>query len=735
VRARRCSIGLLALASLATGVWAHVRLSVGGTVLFWQTPSNIQLVISSAGSDDLPDGSHFTALRNAYEAWNQDAGTAAQLIEDASPSQQVRTDWQADDLHLVFFDEDDSTGYFPVGSATVALTPISFAAGGRILDADVVFNGAGFSFTTSNQTNAFDVQDVATHELGHFLGLDHSGWAGASLYPYVSPGVLQQRSPSLDDQHGLREAYPAIAHGRITGTVRRASDNSLVAGAHVVAVDVNGRTAGGALANNSGAFQLQGLDAGTFALYATPLDFPVSSANLASGHTVQTDFRTTSAGSIAVAWGQTVAFGDVLVDADVALSLGRNYDELPLRGYAGAGNLGVLHGAGLVPGCALTCSDPTIAIAPLSWMTTQVVFTITPLAGAPDGHADLTVTNAAGESSTLPAAIEVTPLDPAVSTVAPAAGSVGGGTALTISGSGFRAGARVVVGPEIYPDGVPGGCVVVDASTITLDTQASAPGTYDVVVIDPTGVEGRKSAAYTFTNAPVIASVFPSTGTAAGGTQVVLRGQDFLPGMLARIDGVDQPQLTVHSPTRAVVITEPGVVGGPYALELENPGAAIATSAFTYAATPDPSLAAVSPPAGPPAGGSVVTLSGADFTPDSEVFFGVDPDTGAGGVAALGVTFIDSQRIDVTTPGHAAGAVAVLVQSPSTGQSDVLGAAYTYQTAGGGGGGGGGCSTRRVGEPWSWRDALGALATTLLLWTASSLQRRALRPARKTCAA
>ena len=52
-----------------------------------------------------------------------------------------------------------------------------------------------------------------------------------------------------------------------------------------------------------------------------------------------------------------------------------------------------------------------------------------------------------------------------------------------------------------------------------------------------------------------------------------------------RIDSVQQSNVTVADPTRIVVVTDPGIAGGPYLLEVENPGGAIASSAFAYTAS------------------------------------------------------------------------------------------------------------------------------------------------------
>jgi len=690
----------------AAGVYAHVRLihPSNGNPLYWSAPSNVGIVINDQGSDDLTDGSHETALRMAIQAWNDVDGSAVQLVENASPAAQARTDWASNSIHLIYFDESNSSGYFPGGSSTVAITPVWFYSNGRIDDADILFNGSSFSFTTSGQPGRFDIQDVGAHELGHLLGLDHTGWAGGTMYPYVDTHVILHRSLSLDEEHGMRAAYPSAAHGRITGTVRRSSDSSAVIGAHVVLRDVNGRTHSAGLTGNGGAFDLRGLDAGTYTVAVNPLDFPVSAGNLGAGHTVQADFEARVHGAVVLTAGQTQAIGDVLVDPNVAVSLGRNADRYPIRCNSGDTTAAVIRGTGLSAGSSLACSDPSIAIAPTAWFGSQVTCQILVPGGATPGHADITVTDPSGNVDILVAGIEITPVDPGVTLASPNQGDMGGGTAVTINGTGFNAGARVVMGGEVYEDGVPGGCTVVNSTTITLTTRPSASGLTDVVVVDASGVEGRQSGGFQFLTVPVVDTLFPAAGTSTGGTEVMITGQNFDLNAVVRINGVVQGAVFPTSDETLLVITSPGTVGGPYTVEVENPGGSIATSQFSYVPRADPVVTSASPDSGTALGGDVVTLTGTNFSAASAVSFGIDPLTGTGGTPAAEVHFVDANTIEVTTPAMAGGTVSVLVSEGSTDQADVLVGGFTVQAVQSDGGGG--CHVVPVQGPPSSGDLL-----------------------------
>jgi IPT/TIG domain/PQQ-like domain len=83
-----------------------------------------------------------------------------------------------------------------------------------------------------------------------------------------------------------------------------------------------------------------------------------------------------------------------------------------------------------------------------------------------------------------------------------------------------------------------------------------------------------------------------------------------------------------------------------------------------------PSISSVSPSAGPPAGGQVVTINGLGFTGATSVTFG--------GTPAAAFTVDSPTRITVTAPAHALGTVDVVVTT-GWGASDPAGTANDYK--------------------------------------------------------
>ncbi len=84
---------------------------------------------------------------------------------------------------------------------------------------------------------------------------------------------------------------------------------------------------------------------------------------------------------------------------------------------------------------------------------------------------------------------------------------------------------------------------------------------------------------------------------------------------------------------------------------------------------PAPMVTGIVPTSGPPAGGTAVTLSGANFQAGATVHFGA--------VAATAVTFNSAASLSAVTPAEAAGPVDVTVTNPD-GQSGALPGGFTF---------------------------------------------------------
>ena len=80
---------------------------------------------------------------------------------------------------------------------------------GRILDVDIVLNSS-FKWSTDGASGKMDVQNAATHEIGHFCGLDDL-YADAdrnnTMYGYIDYGETKKRTLAPDDSTGLITIY------------------------------------------------------------------------------------------------------------------------------------------------------------------------------------------------------------------------------------------------------------------------------------------------------------------------------------------------------------------------------------------------------------------------------------------------------------------------------------------------------------------------------------------------
>jgi MYXO-CTERM domain-containing protein len=97
------------------------------------------------------------------------------------------------------------------GPLTFALTSVTFnPTTGRIVDADLEINAELYPLNVIDpvEPNRADLRNTLVHEVGHFIGLDHSRVPEATMYASAELGETDKRSLEADDIAGVCESYP-----------------------------------------------------------------------------------------------------------------------------------------------------------------------------------------------------------------------------------------------------------------------------------------------------------------------------------------------------------------------------------------------------------------------------------------------------------------------------------------------------------------------------------------------
>ena len=161
-------------------------------------------------------------------------------------------------------------------------------------------------------------------------------------------------------------------------------------------------------------------------------------------------------------------------------------------------------------------------------------------------------------------------------------------------------------------------------------------------------------AAWVFAQTPTVTSVSPSTGSAAGGTAVTIKGTGFAGVINSGVDfnGFAVSSLTVVDPTTITTTTPGPATPASVDVHVANSiGIGTLSNGFTYVV---PSITTVSPSSGPQGGGAQVTITGSDFTGATQVDFGL-------GFHATTFSVVDDSHITATTAAHGPGLVDVYV--------------------------------------------------------------------------
>jgi alpha-tubulin suppressor-like RCC1 family protein len=185
------------------------------------------------------------------------------------------------------------------------------------------------------------------------------------------------------------------------------------------------------------------------------------------------------------------------------------------------------------------------------------------------------------------------------------------------------------------------------------------------------GIDGGGSHSLSFgPPLPSVTSLSPSTGLQSGGTSVTITGANLGEATAVHFGANAAGSLTINSATSITASSPSGsgvvdvTVTTPTGTSPPTPG-----DRFTY--QPAPTLTKLKPTKGPAAGGTAVTIGGANLSGATVVDFGSQP--------ATSFTVNSATSITAIAPAGTAGAVAITVSTPNGTVVSAAKHGFTYE--------------------------------------------------------
>ncbi len=208
----------LAFLCVAGGAHAYVlKQDSSGSPVQWNR--SVEFVVDSDAARDFNEPKAFEALQSAVTAVARAAPGLHISVRQGAARGLGYDDHGPNQNEVVIPDTWD----FDKNSIAVTVLTVD-AKSHRILDADIAFNKVYRKFRVLERSQPGvgeydDIQNVATHELGHALGLAHNeADTAAVMYPGARRGEINKRILTTDDEDGLLLLYPATGASALDGS-------------------------------------------------------------------------------------------------------------------------------------------------------------------------------------------------------------------------------------------------------------------------------------------------------------------------------------------------------------------------------------------------------------------------------------------------------------------------------------------------------------------------------------
>ncbi len=174
------------------------------------------------GTPDVSDkNATYLAIKRGFYAWNNIPCSCFSFIYKgitAHAALGFDPNHPDENINVVLF----HTKNWPYSQSAVGVTSTVYdQKTGVIVAFDMEFNNVNFVFSLNGRKTIIrgrlrrtvDIQNTATHEAGHALGLDHTPVKEATMFASAPDGETSKRSLHQDDIDGLCAIYPKNSQG------------------------------------------------------------------------------------------------------------------------------------------------------------------------------------------------------------------------------------------------------------------------------------------------------------------------------------------------------------------------------------------------------------------------------------------------------------------------------------------------------------------------------------------
>ena len=175
---------VLSLLCYANSASAYVAQNYNGNPVKWSTDS-VTFSVNTSGGPEYA----ISAIQTGMASWTNASTAYLTLVYGGSTSSSGVNN--ADGYNKISFGEP--------GSGYLGVARFRYNASGQLTDCDIILR---INHSWSEST----LGDVAAHEFGHCIGLDHTSDSSTTMYPTVRQGAS---TLSQDDINGISFLYPS----------------------------------------------------------------------------------------------------------------------------------------------------------------------------------------------------------------------------------------------------------------------------------------------------------------------------------------------------------------------------------------------------------------------------------------------------------------------------------------------------------------------------------------------